>query len=152
MNQINRIHMKRVVIIETVRFLFIVLFLYAAGTKLTDYDRFIVQVGKSPLLTSYADYIAWMIPCNEIVVAVLLILPRTRLLGMHAAFGLMAMFTFYIAAILSFSEELPCSCGGVLNSLGWKEHLVFNIVFTSLSIAGIILMRKEQRHHTEFTT
>lgn len=143
--------MKRTVLIEIIIFLFVILFLYAAGTKLTDYDKFIAQIGKSPLLTNHASYIAWMIPAIEIFVAVLLIIPRTKLIGMYASFGLMVTFTLYIAAILSFSKELPCSCGGVLNSLDWEEHLVFNIGFTLLGFAGTMLMKKECGHHSVIT-
>ncbi|MDQ2656909.1 MAG: hypothetical protein M3Y60_05770, partial [Bacteroidota bacterium] len=49
------------------------------------------------------------------------------------------------APIETQKAELPCSCGGVLNSLGWKAHLVFNIVFTLLSIVGIMLMAQPTR-------
>src|SRR5687768_4460112 len=114
--------MKRAIIIEIICFLFIVLFLYAGGTKLMEYNKFVGQIGKSPLLTNYAEWIAWMIPSIEIVIAAMLIIPKARPVGLYAAFGLMVMFTFYIIAVLSFSKELPCSCGGVLSMLGWKEH------------------------------
>src|SRR5688500_7137156 len=114
--------MKKQIAIEIIVFLFVVLFLYAAGSKLVEYQKFIGQIGKSPLLTKYAETLAWMVPTVEIVIAVMLIIPRARMLGLYAAFGLMVMFTLYIIAILSFSAELPCSCGGVLSMLGWKEH------------------------------
>jgi hypothetical protein len=48
------------------------------------------------------------------------------------------MFTTYIIIITRFSPYVPCSCGGVLQKLGWTEHLVFNIVFVVLAATGII--------------
>ena len=134
--------MKGKIGLEIISFLFILLFLYAAGVKLSDIETFRVQLAQSPLLTAYAGKIAWFIPVLEILIAVLLMTLRLRLLGLYASFGLMVMFTLYIMAILTFSEELPCACGGVLSMLHWKGHLVFNLVFVVLSVVGIHLTKE----------
>ena len=126
-------------------FLFILLFLYAAGVKLADYKLFVGQIGLSPLLTKYAGTIAWMIPTVEIVIAIMLMVPRFRLTGLYAAFGLMIVFTFYIIAILSLSAKLPCACGGVISKMGWKNHLLFNIAFDLLGLTAIILTSKKEQ-------
>lgn len=135
--------MKRSFIVEIICFLFIVLFLYTAGTKLTGYNTFVAQMGKSPLLTNYAGILAWLVPAIEIITAVLLMVPRTRLYGMYISFAMMVLFTLYVGAILSFSKELPCSCGGVISSLGWWQHLVFNTAFAVLGYTGMALLRKQ---------
>ncbi len=137
--------MKQRVYIEIICFLFIVLFFYAGVTKLIDHEGFVGQMGKSPLLTRYANWIAWLIPTVEIIITILLALPRWRSIGLYASFGLMTLFTFYIIAILSYSKELPCACGGVINTLDWKEHLVFNLFFVLLAILGINFNEKSQR-------
>lgn len=129
-------------ITEVIAALFIVLLVYAALSKLLDYEKFVVQIGQSPLLTHYAGFMAWFIPAVEMLIAVLLAWARLRLAGLYAAFALMVMFTAYIIVILNFSEHIPCSCGGVLEKLGWKEHLVFNIVFVLLALTGIVLLSK----------
>jgi uncharacterized membrane protein YphA (DoxX/SURF4 family) len=136
--------MKKELIIEIIVFLFVVLFLYAAGSKLTEYNKFVGQMGKSPMLTDLAPLLAWIVPVVEIIVAVMLLISRLRLVGMYAAFGLMFVFTLYIIAILSFSKELPCSCGGVLSMLGWKEHLIFNTFYVGLGLSGIVLLNRTE--------
>lgn len=135
--------MKKAIIIETICFLFILLFTYAAVSKLVDIEKFQVQIGQSPLLTPFATWIAWLIPGLEVLISLLLAIQRTRLIGLYASFTLMVIFTAYIAAILNFSSYVPCSCGGILEKLGWKEHLLFNIGFVFLAIAGIILHFKQ---------
>lgn len=135
--------MKKIIIIETICFLFIVLFVYAAASKLADVEQFRVQIGNSPLLTDFAGVIAWIIPIGEIVVAIALAIPRLRLAALYAAFSLMIMFTAYIIIILNFADHVPCSCGGVLEKLGWTEHLIFNIVFVLLALVGIIILSKQ---------
>lgn len=140
--------MKKV-LIEIISCLFIILFVYAAFTKLMDYQKFTVQIGQSPLLMALSGWIAWMVPTVEIVVALMLSFPKIRLLGMYASFTLMTMFTVYIVMILNFADHVPCSCGGILEKLGWTEHLIFNISFMLLALVGIHLLTKkaEPREH-----
>lgn len=140
--------MKRQVALEILSFLFILLFLYAAFTKLLDYQKFTVQIGQSPLLTGFGHTLPWMVITLELAVALLLMLPCFRLLAFFGAFSLMTMFTAYIIAILNFSPYVPCSCGGVLENMGWKDHLIFNSVFVVLSLAGIILQSQERNKPT----
>ena len=137
--------MKRQVVIEIICLLLILLFVYAAVAKLLDFERFKLQVGQSPLLTGFGDYIPWMVIGVEIIVAISLMTPRIRLVGFLGAFSLMTMFTAYIFAILNFSPYVPCSCGGVLEKLGWQDHLVFNLLFVILSLTGIILQAQKTR-------
>lgn len=133
----------RKVFIEIISCLFIVLFAYAAFTKLMDYQKFIVQIGQSPLLMALSGWIAWLVPTIEILAAVMLSFQKLRLLGLYASFTLMTMFTVYIIMILNFADHVPCSCGGILEKMGWTEHLVFNISFVLLALIGIILLTKK---------
>lgn len=130
---------KKEIIIEIISILLVFLFVYAAVSKLLDYEKFRVQVGQSPLLTAFGGWIAWMIPTIEILISVMLVIPRFRLAALYASFNLLIMFTAYIVAILNFSDYVPCSCGGILEKLGWTEHLIFNIGFVLLAFAGILL-------------
>lgn len=134
----------RRVVVEVIGHLFILLFLYAAANKLMDFQKFKVQVGQSPFLTEYAVPIAWCIPIIEIVISLGLAFKRTLLTALYASFGLMLMFTVYIIVILNFAERIPCSCGGILEKMGWKEHLVFNVFFVMLAIVAILLYSKLQ--------
>lgn len=130
---------KKEIAVDIISALFVLLFLYAALTKLMDYQKFVVQLGQSPMLTPIAEFMAWLVPAVEIVIAALLMIPRTRYLGLCASTWLMAAFSTYIVIITQYAFYVPCSCGGILNSLGWTEHFIFNLVFVALGIAGIIL-------------
>jgi len=134
--------------VEITSALFILLFVYAAVSKLVDYQKFQVQLGQSPMLTFYANSIAWVIPALEIIISLLLITPKWQLTGLYASFSLMAMFSAYIVAIINFSEYIPCSCGGVLQNMSWNEHLVFNTVFLLLALCGILLHSKSNKAQT----
>jgi len=119
--------------------LYILLFVYAGLSKLLDFENFSIQLAQSPMLSIYAGWLGWAVPITELLIVVLLVFPRTRLLGLAGAFTLMVMFTTYIFIILNYASYLPCSCGGVLEKLGWREHLIFNLVFIFLAISAIYI-------------
>ncbi len=131
--------MIRRIFLHIAIFSFIALFVYAAIAKLMDFQKFYVQLGQSPMLTRYAPVLAWAVPVSELVVAVFIMFERTRLTGLYGAFGLMVMFTTYIILASRFSDYVPCSCGGILESLGWTEHLIFNSVFVAMAFVAVLL-------------
>lgn len=118
-------------------YLFILLFVYAAVSKLLDYENFKVQLGQSPMLGSYATFFVWSVPIIELLIAFALSFKFLRRIGLMAAYMLMLMFTAYIYIILHYSSFVPCSCGGVLEKMSWKEHLIFNAVFIVFALLSI---------------
>jgi hypothetical protein len=126
------------ILVETVSLAFIILLVYAAASKLLDYDMFRSQLGRSPMLAPYQKLV-WMVPIIEIAISVMLALPKYRLLGLYAAFSLMVAFSAYIVTILGFSEYVPCSCGGVLQHLSWTAHLIFNSCFIVLGAFAVFM-------------
>ena len=130
--------------VEIICFLFILLFTYAAVSKLRIYDGFITQMRQVPLITDYANFLAWMVPGSELVISAMLAIHKVRQVGMYAATGLMIIFTAYIGVIIFTGQDEPCTCGGVLSSLGWTEHFFFNLSFVILGTVGIFLIRKGQ--------
>lgn len=130
---------SRKLIIEIIAALFVLLWVYAAMSKLLDYETFKVQLGKSPLLTEFAGFAAVAVPISELLIAGMLLTGRFKMIGFYASLFLMTMFTAYIIAILNFSYYIPCSCGGILSSLGWMEHLIFNMVVVVLAVVAIVL-------------
>jgi uncharacterized membrane protein YphA (DoxX/SURF4 family) len=127
---------------EVICSLLIILFIYSSLSKLADYDRFTVQLSKSPFITSISNFVAWSIPSFEIVISLLLVIKRTRLIGLYASFFLMSLFTAYLMIMLNFSYYIPCSCGGVLEKLSWNQHVLFNSFFIAISAAGAIMQHK----------
>jgi uncharacterized membrane protein YphA (DoxX/SURF4 family) len=115
------------------------LFVYAATSKLLDYQNFTIQLGQSPLLSPFAGILAWAVPGLELVISLFLLLPKYRLAALFASFSLMAMFTAYIYIILNYSAFIPCSCGGVLEKMTWDQHLLFNIAFIILAALAVLL-------------
>ncbi|WP_348800140.1 MauE/DoxX family redox-associated membrane protein [Flavobacterium adhaerens] len=126
-------------IIEFICLLYVLLFVYAAVSKLLDFENFQVQLGQSPLLSAFAGWVSVLVPAIELLICVLIVIPKFRAIGLFASYGLMVMFTAYIFIVLHYTSFVPCSCGGVLEKLNWTQHLIFNTVFVILAILALIL-------------
>jgi uncharacterized membrane protein YphA (DoxX/SURF4 family) len=118
---------------------FALLYIYAAASKLFDYENFRVQLGQSPLLSAFAGPVSRSVPLIEILISFLLLSEKFRTVGLFLAFGLMAMFTAYIYIMLNYSSYVPCSCGGVLEKMTWDQHLIFNVGFVILGAIAILV-------------
>lgn len=135
--------MKRAILIEIIVALFVILFMYTAISKLMDYNIFVEQLRESPILGFAAMPVAIGLPLLEFALVAGLVLPRWRLRALYASTALMVAFTGYIIVLMNISEDLPCSCGGIIALLSWKEHIVFNLGFVVLGVIAILLHRRQ---------
>ena len=86
-----------------------------------------------------------LIPASEILIAAALLFDRTRMIGFYASLVILFLFTLYAALVLfHVFDYVPCSCGGMLKKLTWRQHLLFTGAFLILSIAGIALYKRQR--------
>jgi hypothetical protein len=138
--------MKKENITDIFSFFLILLLAYAAVSKLVDFQKFQTQLAVFPLIKYLVTPISWGVPLVETGICTLLVIPRTREIGFRLAFTLLILFTIYLIIMTSvFGKDLPCSCGGVIASLSWGQHILFNIFFSIIALAGAILMKKNRR-------
>ncbi|HEU4606905.1 MAG TPA: MauE/DoxX family redox-associated membrane protein [Chitinophagaceae bacterium] len=136
-------------IIDIISISLILLFGYAAASKLNEHEQFILQIGQVIKIRQAPEILSWFVPGTEFLTCLLLIIPKHRRKGLYLSFGLMLSFTCYIAFFLAYHTHLPCRCGGILNSMGWNTHLKFNIVFTALAAIGIVLDRTANKENAD---
>ncbi|WP_397311154.1 MauE/DoxX family redox-associated membrane protein [Parachryseolinea silvisoli] len=141
--------MKKIQIPESIAIALAMLFIYAATSKLMDYSTFKAQLGGSPFIMHHHETLAWLVPGSEILISILLLIPRTIVVGLYLSFTIMLSFTVYIALMLTLSPYVPCSCGGILSNMGWSEHLVFNAAFTT--VAAMAVIKKENQKLTKIS-
>ncbi|MGE6397949.1 MauE/DoxX family redox-associated membrane protein [Chryseobacterium scophthalmum] len=132
-------------IIEFISYFFILLFCYAGISKLMDFENFQVQITESALLNRFSQFFPYTIIIAEFLIVGLLCYRNTRNKGIVGSLVLMLVFTGYIALILSTSDNLPCSCGGILEKMSWHQHLYFNIGCVILSVIALGLNLRYSR-------
>lgn len=120
------------------------LYMYTAKSKLDTMVDFIKSIQRIPFFGQYAELIGWSIPIAESMLAIGLIVPRgkVRRISLMASTALMGIFVLYIGLMMAFVEKKLCKCGGVIESLSWPEHLVFNLIWFG---AGIWALRKTKK-------
>ena len=127
-------------------FALIVLWVYAAVSKLSDFAHFKVQMYNQPLPGFVQTLLIYLLPLTELLVALLLIIEQSQYCGLVSSAILMFFFTGYVALALSnFFSYVPCSCGGILEHMTWLVHLMFNVTFLLLSLIAIYIYLKERR-------
>lgn len=121
---------------EVVAWVLALLFFYTGISKLVDWEGTIHHMYNQVFPFWVAAILVYLLPFSELMIGMLLLIPKTRSLGFLLSFFVMAVFTLYVGTVwLGFYGWVPCSCGGVISQLSWGEHLVFNLFF--LGVAGI---------------
>lgn len=131
-------------IAEVISVIFIFVFTYTALNKFLSFSQFKSILQNLPLIGRLAPVTSVIIPSVEALISIFLIVPNTRKLALQVSAWLMILFTLYIAYMLASGSQLPCSCGGILKELSWKQHLALNIFLACLAFAGYRLSRPTQ--------
>lgn len=131
-------NLKKDQFVMVIALLLALLFLYTAFSKVLDPVGTLQALKNQVFPVWMAEILFYALPIAEVSTTFLLMTDKWRIAGLEASVFLMAIFTGYILLVLTgIFERIPCSCGGVLNSLGWGEHLVFNVVFLGMAVFGV---------------
>ncbi|MFD2035162.1 MauE/DoxX family redox-associated membrane protein [Belliella marina] len=119
-----------------------IVFIYTAVSKVYDWEGTRRSLYNQVFPIWFAEALLYVIPALELVIAAMLLSKNTAKSGLLLSVILMALFTGYVGLIMTgVFGRVPCSCGGVISSLGWGEHLVFNIVLMGIGVVGLIRIR-----------
>ena len=136
-----RLIVKRVIV-----FLLILLWTYAALSKLSDFALFKIQMHNQPLPEFVKWLLVYLLPPFELAAAILLIFDRTQFSGIVISAILMFFFTGYVGlALANFFSDVPCSCVGILEHMTWRSHFIFNCAFFLLTLIALYITCKERR-------
>jgi len=129
-------------------FLTILLWSYAVFSKLEDLKLYQRQMNEQPFSPEIIYVLIYLVPALELAAATLLILNRYKW-GLRISLSLLVCFTIYISIILNkVFLNAPCSCGGFISKLSWKNHLYFNMLFIVLNTFCLIHANKKERRST----
>lgn len=129
----------------------LLLFMYTSVSKLLEYDKFVFQMRRAPqpLMQTWAPVIGWAVPAIELLLVPLLFVGRSRFWGLIGSLILMVSFEIYIIWMTIMEVQtgikLPCTCGGIISSMGWTAHLLFNAVFIFLLGLSVYYERQKRK-------
>ena len=126
---------------EAIVALLVFLFSYTGIDKYWNNGQFRNALLNSILLKQLAQPISLILPGVEIILVIILTIPGTRLFGLKVTIVLLAIFTIYIIYMIMNAPHLPCSCGGIISKLSWKQHIFLNIIFIAFAYVAIKLKK-----------
>ncbi|OJW58279.1 MAG: hypothetical protein BGO55_23560 [Sphingobacteriales bacterium 50-39] len=136
------------VVSNIISILFIILFTYTASSKLSNFKSYSHSMYNQPIDKTFIPYLIYGIPFFEIISVFFLLSTTKRIMGFYLSEILMLAFTGYIVLGLNkYFGHIPCTCGGVIQSLSWTQHLYLNIFFDFIGIIGIITIRHKQPYN-----
>src|SRR5687768_1125809 len=95
---------KNPIAVTIISFLLVLLFSYAAISKMLEFHKFAGQLRSSPLLQPVSGILTWLIPSSELYAVILLLVPAWRRSGLLMAAIIMTAFTAYISIMLLFFD------------------------------------------------
>lgn len=128
----------------------LLLFVYTSASKFLNYDKFVFQMHLAPvpLMKILAPLFGWLIPSVEMIIAigfaVGFFIPSIKIKALYASVILLSAFEFYIVIMLLSGSQLPCTCGGIVSQMGWKQHLFFNAFFILTAFLSIRFLQKNK--------
>jgi hypothetical protein len=147
---LNRITVEKILVMKKQAFLHLVctaliaLFTYAAFSKLFSFTAFVKGMHSQPLPVWFIQLSILVLPIIELAIPILLMLHKTRKTGLYLSLILFLLFTIYsIAILLHQFSHIPCSCGGLIQQLTWKQHLFLNLTGMGISITAITILKNK---------
>ncbi|MFW0717797.1 MauE/DoxX family redox-associated membrane protein [Pedobacter sp. N23S346] len=130
---------------------FILLWIYTAGSKLINFGTYRLEMQHQVFSSEISAMLIYIVPTFELLAVILLLFQKTNKIGLMLSLLLIAAFTGYICLItIGYFPKVPCSCGGVIRSLGWKGHFIFNLAFLILAIFALYIETKREASDKEY--
>lgn len=129
----------------TITSILILVFGYTGLDKLVRWKASWSSFHNQPFPTDLAEILSYAVPGVELLIALLLLFSVTRWWGYLGSALLLTVFVTYIGLIwVGAFPQVPCSCAGILDSLGWAEHFWMNLGLIGISVFGIWLERGKE--------
>lgn len=122
----------------------ILVFGYTGLEKFLRFEQSRKAFLNQPMPNWLEEYLAFLIPGTELLVALLLLFSVTRWWGYLGSALLLTVFVTFVGLIwVGAFPRVPCNCAGIIESLGWAEHFWMNLGLIGISIYGMWMERKE---------
>lgn len=137
--------MRRQAAISVISAFLILLWVYAAVSKMIDFNFFVYSLHESHHVEK-GSTVAVVIIIIELFVAACLFWPKLNYAGLCMSAILLIGFTGYIIYMMINMPRLPCNCGGIIKTLSWRGHILLNVVFLLFAVTGIILIKAKKKY------
>ena len=130
---------------QTIYFFLIIFLSYVVTYKIFNLNSFQINIFKTGIFNNeYAKYLSYFVVSIEIMVLFLLLFYKKTGLLMFSI--MIFIFTIYISILFYFNRYEVCGCGGILNGLKYKYHLLINLFLIFSSFLTLQYFKNENKH------
>jgi hypothetical protein len=105
---------------------------YVFANKALDISAFQMNIFKTGIFSErISNLLAYIVLAIEFSSIILLLVNKK--LGLDFLLILLLVFTLYISVLFYLGRYEVCGCGGILNGLSYKVHLLINILLILLT-------------------
>lgn len=127
----------------------ILLWTYTGLDKLIRFELSRKAFHNQTFIPELAEVLSYAVPAVELLIALLLLFSVTRWWGFLGSLLLLTVFITYVGLIwVGAFPRVPCNCAGILESLGWAEHFILNLICIGIAVIGLKLEGGERRYET----
>ena len=120
------------------KLILILVWSYTGIEKILDFDQSRNAMLNQPMPNWLEEYLAFLIPGIELLIALLLLFSVTRWWGYLSSILLLTVFITYVGLIwVGAFPRVPCNCAGIIESMGWAEHFVLNLGLIGVAVWGV---------------
>lgn len=117
---------------EIIYYLLILFMSYVFANKALDISAFQMNIFKTGIFSErISNLLAYIVLAIEFSSIILLLVNKK--LGLDFLLILLLVFTLYISVLFYLGRYEVCGCGGILNGLSYKVHLLINILLILLT-------------------
>jgi putative oxidoreductase len=128
--------------IKLICFMLAFVWIYTGVNKLYDWGGTQYGMYAQSFPIWLAELLIYILPPLEILVGLMLLVTRTRMIGLLLSLVLMLVFTGYVGWVYFGGRGfVPCTCGGIFNKMSWGTHFWINIILLLMSALGIKLAK-----------
>lgn len=141
----NPLTMVTNVLLSAIYYFLIFFISYTFMNKLLAIQSFQTNLLKTGLYSSSTtEYLSYLVLAGELFVLIALLFFRK--LGERLLLAMLTVFTIYICFLQFTGRYEVCGCGGVLNGLAFKYHLVINVVLVFFALLLVQANSKNNSH------
>jgi hypothetical protein len=135
---VERLSPKRKRIVEIIGALMIVFFVHSS---IVNYFGMQSMINMLAFYTVHTTEYAWAFWGTEVMIALLLIIPSTRIVGLVMT----VLFMAGMVTLILMTPHYPHNFGGLLGYISDTRHLVYEITLGVLALAALLLCIPRRR-------
>ncbi len=131
------------IIIEVICFVLLLNFFYEGIYKIAYFQLFGYYIITAPLLEHVGIVLKYLIPLGEVLLAILLMIPKYRRKALYATIGVLLMFILWIMSAHYFTDRFFWPFHAPWKRSTWWQKLLTSMAFCWTAFIAINFLRNK---------